>query len=214
MTETSTPEKAVIACCEELSPATVVASPLTSYTAPVSLPCLEEGDEQDGDPILIFEWIDDNADVFLQRWETRNEQVSEHNPSFNRPASLLDLYGLLLDEFAHDIDIDSANVVGKACIQCSSTIAYEHVTNRMGLFELRPWVTTLIGGNLPGSGKLSNLFVTTTVHKLKPVKLQETTKNIMSRRNQREVKGISENVEHWEETMVKQAEFYVSYLHE
>ena len=34
----------------------------------------------------------------------------------------------------------------------------------------------------------------------------------MSTRNQREVKGVNEDVEYWEETMVKQVEFYQSYL--
>ena len=58
------------------------------------------------------------------------------------------------------------------CIQCTSAIAYGDVTNRMGLFELQPWVNTIIEGELPGCGKLANLFVNISVHKLTPHMLQ------------------------------------------
>ena len=120
--------------------------------------------------MLIFDWIDNNADIFLQQQEARNERVSQLIPSFNRPTSLLDFYGLLLEQLTRDID--GASVIGKACIQCASIIAYGHVTNRMGAFEFQPRVTTVIAGALPGCGKLANLFVTTTIHKSKPLKLQ------------------------------------------
>lgn len=163
------PEKTPRAPSDELSPQTVVAPTPTSFTEPVSQ-FLEEEDEEDDMPTIIFDWEHDNAAVFLQRWETRNTQVSQLNPSFERPASLQHLYGLLLKEFARDID--GTSVIGNAVIQCASSIAACFVTGRMKVFELQPWVSTIIDGELPGSAKLANLFVTTTLHKSKPVKLE------------------------------------------
>lgn len=166
MTSTITPEKSAQRS-EEFSPSTVVAPTPTSCTA--SVPFLEEENQQDDDPIVIFAWINGNADEFLRRWEMRNAQVNQLNPSFYRPASLLQLYALLLEEFSRDIE--GANVVGPACIQCVSSIAYGYVVGRMKDFESQPWVSTVVGGQLPGSAKLANLFVTASMHKFKPVKL-------------------------------------------
>ena len=140
----------------------------TSHTETV--PEFPEEEVEDDMPVVVFDWIDNNAEVFLQRWEARNEQVSQLQPAFNRPGSLLDLYGLLLAELTRDID--GASAIGKACIHCASSIAYGDVMNRMVVFEFQPWVTSIIAGELPGCGKLANLFITTTEHKSKPHKLQ------------------------------------------
>ena len=115
--------------------------------------------------VVVFDWKDDNASAFLKRWEVREEEVGLLNPSFSRPLSLLCLYKLLLEEFCRDID--GANRIGSACIHCATNLAYGGVTNRMGLFEMRPWVTTIIGGELPACGKLADIYLTSTVHKMK-----------------------------------------------
>ena len=163
MTISTTPENSSEAICGDSTlPQTVVMPALTSHTEPV--PKFPEEEVEDDMPMLVFDWIDNNANIFLQRWEARNEPVSQLQPSFN-------LYGLLLTELTRDIDV--ASEIGKGCIQCASNIAYGNVTNRMGVFEFQPWVTTIIAGKLPGCGKLANLFVKTSVHKStgKPLKV-------------------------------------------
>ena len=96
MTTSTTPENKSEAPSDELSPQTLMVPTPTSYTEHVPK-FLEEEDEENDMPMLIFAWIDNNAVIFLQRWEAGNEQVSQLYPSFNRPKSLLDLYALLLE---------------------------------------------------------------------------------------------------------------------
>lgn len=168
MTEnTATPEKTLKTRREEPSPKTVVESTSTPCTAP--LPFLEEGDERDDDPILIFQWLHDNATEFLQRWEAREVQVNQQNPLFNRPACLPRLYALLMNEFVRDID--GAKALSEGCIQCTSSVAFGSLTSRMVWFESLPWVKTVIGGELPRSRKLADLTVITTVNPSRPYKL-------------------------------------------
>ena len=87
---------------EELPPQTVVAPTKTLGFARL-LQFREEGcDRDDYMPVIYFDWEDDNAAMFLERWRTRNMQVGELDPSFIRPTSVQHLYRLLLEEFNRD----------------------------------------------------------------------------------------------------------------
>ena len=84
--------------------------------------------------------------------------------------SVQHLYGILLEEINRDID--GTSVIGNACTQCDSDVAYGFVVAQMNALELQPWVSTIISGMLPTSGKLANLSLTTTAHESEPVKLE------------------------------------------
>ncbi len=169
MTETTAaPEKTLQVRKEESLPTTVVESTPTPCTVPLDF--VEEKDERDEDPILIFQWLHDNATVFRQNWEIREQQVNQQKPLFNRPASLQQLYALLLNEFVRSID--DAKVLSDGCIQCTNSAAFGLLTSRMSTFESLPWVKTIIEGGLPGSGKLADLTIITTVDKSKSYTLE------------------------------------------
>ena len=36
-------------------------------------------------PVIYFDWEDDKADMLLERWQMRNTQAGELDPSSNRP---------------------------------------------------------------------------------------------------------------------------------
>ena len=120
-------------------------------------------------PILLFDWIESNAESFLQRWEAKKEKLGDLYPSIEHPKDLPHFTRLLLEEFTRDID--GANVMGHSIIHCDSYTASHQVTNRMGLFESQPWVITVMEGELHECGKLADLFVTVNVDETEPLKL-------------------------------------------
>lgn len=164
----TTLEKSSEAPSNELSPQTIVTPTPASFTEPV--PQFLEEDEEDDMSRIIFDWKHDNATAFIQRGKMSNTQANELNNSFELPASLQNLYGLLLKEFADDIY--GTSVLINTVIQCAPSNAAVLVTARMQAIELWPWVSPIIDGELPESAKFANLFVATTVHKSKPVKLE------------------------------------------
>ncbi len=161
------------ALTEELSPKTAAVHIPTLASAPVSQYREEEEEEEDipdDMPMIYFKWEDETLAVFFERWAAKKSQIRGLNPALKLPTSVQNLYFVLLEEFERDIE--GASIVGKACIQCVSSFAYGFVHSRMTTFELQPWVKTSNGRDLPESAKLAILFMSATVHKMKPLKLE------------------------------------------
>ncbi len=95
---------------------------MTASVASVVEQLNEEGIPDD-DPVMFLEWVEQNVQIFLDRWQALEEVGLVQNPSFERPQSVAAFRRTILELICNDIPGATTGRRG-GLTQCTTSVPF------------------------------------------------------------------------------------------